>query len=417
MNTYTLTEKLETMDCRRDDKARRVSNVAPNTVAEITAEELENGVTLERLETLNVPALLYSTQVTIHGKLPAFNPAARPGGYKAVFQNGNGSVGVKFSAIDAEKKALLSRIAKVSAAGWVAHKNSSGFELVRYFTVYKEEDRAAQKQKTIDTLRALPVSLFYGSAGAFALAYGLGYGVSMHIGAIPAADLWAFIATVFPDVGSPETLATLERAAKEEQDRKDDAWRAECEERRIKNAAEEEARKVRFAAFLATLPAAQRLETAPLRDGGEFTLYLCSMETETAPGTFKPRKITVKKRGGSLCYNVDGGQFKRLEPARVAKFEEQAKAGRVFGEPVKAAAAPVRAVSAPVTVPAPENGEEPASPRQTFALYCATGKDFRARGLTRAQAHAAISASQPFRGNKVAGLAAVESVLAGFAAK
>jgi hypothetical protein len=407
MNTYTLTEKLESIACRRDDKARRVSNVAPDVVADITAEELENGVTLERLETLGVPVLRYDTQVTIHGKLPTFDASARPGGYKAVFQNGNGSVGVKFSAIDAEKKALLSRVAKVSATGWFAHKNSSGFELVRYFTVRDEAERAGQKQKTLDTLRAAPVSLFYGSAGAFVLAYGLGYGVALHIGAIPAADLWAFIATVFPDVGSPETLATLEEAARAEQARKDAVWKAECEERRIKNAAEEEARKVRFASFVATLPAAQRLAAAPLRDGGEFTLYLCSAETETAPGTFTPRKITVKKRGGALCYNVDGGQFKRLEPARIAKFEEQAKAGRIFGEPVKVAA----------TVPAPENGEEPASPRQTFALYCASGKDFRNRGLTRAQAHAAISAAQPFRGDKARGLAAVESVLTGLTVK
>jgi len=102
--TMKLLEKLESLDCRRDEKARRVSNIAPDALAAITAEALENGVTIEELETLNVPVLYYSTQLTIHGKLPDFNPAARPAGYKAIFRNGNGSIGVKYIAIDAAKK-------------------------------------------------------------------------------------------------------------------------------------------------------------------------------------------------------------------------------------------------------------------------------------------------------------------------
>ena len=119
-----LTDKLESVECRRDDKARRVSNVAPDTIANIDEETLEKGVTLESLENLNVPVLRYSTQVTVHGKLPSFNPSARPGGYKAIFQNQNGSIGVRYSAIDACKKALLVRASKVAKNGMVgAHGN------------------------------------------------------------------------------------------------------------------------------------------------------------------------------------------------------------------------------------------------------------------------------------------------------
>lgn len=109
-----LSDRLETIDCRKDTKARRVSNVAPRTVANVTAEQLENGMTLEAIEGLNVPAFAYQTQITLHGKLPPFNPAARPGGYKAVFLNGNGSVGIRYGAIDTAKKALIARAAAVS---------------------------------------------------------------------------------------------------------------------------------------------------------------------------------------------------------------------------------------------------------------------------------------------------------------
>ena len=185
MKTETLGEKLESIDCRRDDKARRVSNVAPDTVADITADELENGVSLERLDGLNVPALRYSTQLTIHGKLPGFNPAARPGGYKAIFQNGNGSIGVRFAAIDAEKKAILRRVSRVAGAAWHAFANSTGFYLQRSFYVKNEGERAAQRAATVDALKNFPVSLFYGNAGAYSLPYGIGYAVEVNLGAIP----------------------------------------------------------------------------------------------------------------------------------------------------------------------------------------------------------------------------------------
>lgn len=401
MNTYTLADKLESMDCRRDDKARRVANVAPDTVAEITAEELENGVTLERLDSLNVPVLRYSTQVTIHGKLPAFDVSARPGGYRAVFLNGNGSVGVRFSAIDAEKKELIARVARVSGSGWFTHRNSAGFEICRYFLVRDEADRATQKAATLAALKTVPVGRFYGSAGVFALAYGLGYGVVIGLGAIPAAELWAFIAELFPDVATPAELATREAARQAEEDAKRAQWVKECEEATARRKLAEEERRARFDAFMGQLPAERRLVVCPLSSGSSFKLYLCKPEREDAanPGTFIPAKVRIEKRGASLCYNVDGGKFTTLTKERAARFAEQAMSGRIYGEQ-------------PVTVAAPvANGAEPASKAQTFALYLATGKDFRPMGLTREQAHAALSAAAPFRGDKRAGLAAVEKAL------
>ena len=54
-----------------------------------------------------------------------------------------------------------------------------------------------------------------------------------------------------------------------------------------------------------------------------------------------------------------------------------------------------------------------ASPRQTFALFCATGKDWRASNLTREQVSAMLTACQAVRGNKAAALAICESLLTG----
>lgn len=256
-----LIDKLESLDCRRDDKARRVLNTAPDTVANISAETLENGVTLEALEALNVPVYRYNGQVTIHGKLPDFNPEARPAGYKAIFRNGNGSIGVRYIAIDAEKKELIARAARVSASGWFPSINSQGFDLAKTFHVHDESTREQVKQTALAALRSIPVSRFFGGAYAGVLPYGAGYYVCAYIGAIAAADLWPLIGEM---LGVTETeLAEKEAAKAREEEERQAKYRAECDERAARR---DEARK----ALLATLPAPLTVE--PKQAGARFRL-------------------------------------------------------------------------------------------------------------------------------------------------
>jgi len=59
------------------------------------------------------------------------------------------------------------------------------------------------------------------------------------------------------------------------------------------------------------------------------------------------------------------------------------------------------------------NPNFPATPRQTFALFCATGKDFRSRGLTMEIASGLLSAISGIRNNKQIALSTVESMLSG----
>lgn len=213
-----ITEKLEQIDCKRDDKARRVANVAPRTVANITADTIENGVTLEALEALNVPVLRYATQVTIHGKLPEFNEYARPGGYKSIIRNGNGSIGVRYCAIDAGKKALINMACKV-AGSWSAMMTSQGFQISQGFYVRDETEREAKKAETLAALRSLPTGLFFGQAFAYSLPYGAGYGAAADIGAIPEESLWQLIESLTgcKNLAAVECLETLKEAKYQEQ--------------------------------------------------------------------------------------------------------------------------------------------------------------------------------------------------------
>lgn len=341
----SLSDKLENMECRRDDKARRVSNIAPATIASITAEELERGVTLERLDDLNVPVLRYGGQVTIHGVLPDFNEAARPGGYKAIVKNGNGSVGVRYGAIDADKKRLLLRCSRARKSAWHVNITSTGCEVSQSFYAYKEETREAQKAACIAALRGLPVARFYGSAFAGCLAYGAGYFVAAEVGAIPAEEVWPVCAH-FWQIASEAELHAIEQsnqAREAAEEAKREAQRA------IDHAAsvvKRDALEARLRAYLDTLPQGFRLSAAPRRAGATFCNFL--RVTENADGSFSPNVRTLAKRGPNLCYgNPDAkpefswqskAKMKVATPGIFAGWDKAAAMGFLWQWPLPTAA-------------------------------------------------------------------------------
>jgi hypothetical protein len=342
MSAPTLADRLETAECRRDYKARRVSNVAPSTRANITAEELESGVTLERLDALNVPVLRYSGQVTIHGLPPDFDANARPGGYKAVVKNGNGSVGVRYGAIDAGKKALLRRCSRaVEKAAWHVSITSTGCEVSRAFYAMKEEEREGQKAATLAALRGLPVGRFYGCAFAGFLAYGAGYFVAAEVGAIPAEEVWPLCAH-FWGIASEAELVAAEAAEAARDAALRAGWAAEAEARHAEAEVKRAAMETRLRAFLATLPPGLRLDAAPRKAGAVFCNFMRS--TEPQPGAFVPQARTLAKRGPSLCYGTpDAGpreawqsrpKMKVATPGCFAAWDKAAAAGLLWQWPL-----------------------------------------------------------------------------------
>ena len=134
------------IDCgEKDTKARRITNVSTKQ-ATITAQEIEDGVTLERLNDIGVPVFRYKTQVTIHGKLPDFNPDVKVNDYRWVFKNANGSIGIRYGAIDAAKKRTMMACESIAArrknAKVSASMDSQGLILGKWF-MEKEDALAA----------------------------------------------------------------------------------------------------------------------------------------------------------------------------------------------------------------------------------------------------------------------------------
>jgi hypothetical protein len=186
-----VTEVLEQANITHDSKARRVLNTAPDTIADITIDEIEKGITIERLETLNVPVYQYGGQITIHGIFKDISQNLRVACYKSILPNGNKSLGVKYVAIDADKKQLLLDVARYSKDGykWYIDKNSSGYSATRVFHSANHED---DKKRLIECYNSTPDNLYIGAKQAVSLMYG-GYAVIIGIGAIYKDNLWPLI--------------------------------------------------------------------------------------------------------------------------------------------------------------------------------------------------------------------------------
>lgn len=309
-----------------DDKARRVLNVSTRT-ASVTAEELETGCTLERLTEIGVPVFRYQTQVTIHGQLPDFNPDTRPGGYKAVFRNQNGSIGVKYCAVDLPKKLALEEACELThkTRGWNSHRDSTGFQLQRGFG----EDKAAAAA----CLQSIPRDLFIGSAyGARHPWTGYWY-IIVEIAAVPVEHLaklleW-FTSATTEQLAELKQAREVERAA--EQAERDARWAEQEKQAEIKKAQQ----RAEAQAFVATLPM-KPLARVPT-SAGKFRRVAIGDD-----GKPYLKVIELSKRGACLCYKT--ADMTKWRAIKIGAWEAACKSGFLF---------PAEDVPQSVTVPAP----------------------------------------------------------------
>lgn len=264
----------------RDEKARRVANLSGKQ-ARITAGQIEAGVTLEALENIGVPVMLYATQATIHGKLPGFT-VDRVLGYKALFQNKNGSIGVRYIAVDAPKKATVERALYLVKGRMFYASTSQGVELSKRF-------------ETVEAARAMLSDvppLFIGQKYIGRDIYG-GFWAVVALNAIPAANLWPFISWLTNGAIASQTDL--------------DALQSADDERRNAEKAEAAAKEIERQAAIAAKKAEKDQELAALG---------LERVTPTSPGHFvktgvnwsgKPFHVhaQVFRSFGRLCYRKE----------------------------------------------------------------------------------------------------------------
>jgi hypothetical protein len=308
MNLEPLDKCGETLLMPQDEKARRRSNTAPSGNPGITADELAQGVTLERLQSLPVPVYAYQTQLTIHGQFPPVSGLCA--GYKLLTRNANGSLGVRYAGIDAGKKQIMARALRLAESPWKPFRDSRGLTLQRC---------VASASEGRELIAGIPSGI-YGGAGLFRCPLSLSIYAIVSVGAIRAADLWNVIGYFAPGM-TAEKMQRMEEEIEREQ--------AERERKRQAERAE------RVANVEATLEAlrAKLVEKGekPLppsftpKKGDSFRVLKMRLDGQPALITY-----TLAMRGPVLCIVREGQKGRKVTPENLESWRKAAIAGRVF---------------------------------------------------------------------------------------
>ena len=153
----------------------------------------EEGLTLEMIEAIpnKVPIFKYLTQITIHGVFPE-TQVERIHGYKNCIRNQNGTLGIKYNAIDVKKKKELNEKLKfillhlnIPVPILEHTSNSLAFRLIS-----TELEPIKEMYDRINT------SLFYGRKYAYRSShpfYGTFYNLVVELGVMKAEMTWPII--------------------------------------------------------------------------------------------------------------------------------------------------------------------------------------------------------------------------------
>ena len=101
----------------------------------------------------------YQTQITIHGLFPELNNSYLYN-YKYLFQNKNKSIGVKYNAIDIEKKVKIAKYSSI--CGWAKYHNSSEFSIFKQKRIDNNEQYQATLIEYNDIANRIDKDLFFG---------------------------------------------------------------------------------------------------------------------------------------------------------------------------------------------------------------------------------------------------------------
>lgn len=130
---------------------RSKSNLPANLIETIEAGEVTSEAIKQAAQI--VPIYTYKTCLTIHGNLPEIQ-MQRIGGYKNLIQNKNGSLEIRYSAIDyTAKKQIQKYIGYGSSKNWCSKENSTT-------GIYFEKiQRAETKPQALEILQSLKIEV------------------------------------------------------------------------------------------------------------------------------------------------------------------------------------------------------------------------------------------------------------------
>jgi len=209
---------------------RKGINRSDKVVDKAVIDEIESkGITLERMDELDLPIFKYQTQITIHGKFTGLTKE-RVGGYKNLVLNGNETLGVRYNAIDYEKKKTISKVLRLDREfndvkdGFGYRMDSKGFELYKRKVTKTKEEALKLIDETKEESKNIP-SNFIGKkiVNAYQVWGQIVIELLIDLKAIKQDNLWSFISALTNGrIGSQESFNELlekERIKEEEREK------------------------------------------------------------------------------------------------------------------------------------------------------------------------------------------------------
>jgi len=172
-------------------------NRSDKIVSKEILDQIENGITIEQLNNIDLPVFKYKTQITIHGQFDELTQS-RIHGYKWIFQNKNKSIGVKWNAIDFNKKKLIYSVMKhIGYTISLTSNNYYAFKIVTY-----NSDNLKKLKEDYD---AIDDSLYIGNKNLYVAnsIFGKVIILEIRVKSIKEKDIWNFIKKSF-DISQSE---------------------------------------------------------------------------------------------------------------------------------------------------------------------------------------------------------------------
>lgn len=163
-------EKIEKVfDADSEYASKHKLNTCNNVVGQELLDKIEDGCSLETLEEVakGFDIFKYRTQITIHGLFPELSTRCI-GRYVNIVQNKNKSVGIRYNAIDHDKKERLYKLI-CDCTEYRMTENSTTFHISQWIELDTSSEEAfkAPIMKAVDEINKIDRKLFYGSVHVY----------------------------------------------------------------------------------------------------------------------------------------------------------------------------------------------------------------------------------------------------------
>lgn len=236
---------------------KHIKNLSTKKVPAALLQAVEKGCSFETLEKLakGFPICKYQTQITVHGIFD--DPSTRcVGFYVNLTKNKNQSLGIRWTAIDHEKKEKLFSYIKLMDNEWHIQEDSSSFYMRKMVRVTSHEELLKVQERYQAEVDKIDVNLFTGSANVFKLEglWGITYvGLALVIQCFPEGRFWQIAENI---TGKKKTeILAVESAKIAEEKKREEEREAERKKRREETDRKHAAYEARREAWKAKNPA------------------------------------------------------------------------------------------------------------------------------------------------------------------